>query len=175
VPLPRCGRCDMFVPDFVLRSTHPDTKRCQEGADRKQKRNLELENLVAQETVFAINGVPLENVDSFKYLGHLVTVNDSDTPAVLNNIHKARGCWAQGGRVLAQEGAAPKVSAMFYKAVVQSVLLFSCETWVGTRAIMSVVFTTISRGNYPDARFADVQMAMDGFTQRLALPLWRWV
>jgi hypothetical protein len=91
----------MFVPDFVLHSTHPGTKRCQEGADRKQKRHLELENLVAQETVFTINGVPLENVDSFKYLGRLVTVDDSGMPAVLNNIHKARGRWAQVARVLA--------------------------------------------------------------------------
>ena len=35
--LPRCSRCDMFVLVVALCSTHPGTKRCQEGADWKWK------------------------------------------------------------------------------------------------------------------------------------------
>jgi Reverse transcriptase (RNA-dependent DNA polymerase) len=35
-PLPRCARCDMFVPtEFLLR--HYSTRRCQEGTERKRK------------------------------------------------------------------------------------------------------------------------------------------
>ena len=35
-------------------------------------------------------------------------------------------------RILGQEGASPQVSGMFFKAVVQAVLLFDSETWVVT-------------------------------------------
>ena len=96
---------------------------------------MELENLIAQETVFTVNGIPLESMDCFKYLGRIVTVDDSDMPAVMSNLHKARGRWAQASCILTHEGATPKVSAMFYKAVMQSVLLFSCETWVESDVI----------------------------------------
>ena len=88
-----------------------------------------------QETAFTVNGIPLESMDCFKFLGCIVTVNDSDAPAVMSNLHKACRWWAQVSRILTCEGATPKVSAMFYKAVVQSVLLFSCETWVESDVI----------------------------------------
>ena len=41
--------------------------------------------------------------------------------------------------MLAREGANPRVSAMFYKAVVQSVLLYNCESWVVTPAVLKVL------------------------------------
>jgi hypothetical protein len=75
-------------------------------------------------------------VESFKYLGRIVTVTDSDIPAVLNNLRKARSRWAMVNRVLVRDHASPKVSALFYKAVCQSVLLFSCETWVISKQII---------------------------------------
>ena len=98
--LPRCSRCDMFVLAVALCSTHPGTKRCQEGADQKRKQHLELENLIMQETVFTVNGIPLESMDCFKYLGRIVTVNDSVTPAVMSNLCKAHGHWAQVSHIL---------------------------------------------------------------------------
>lgn len=51
-------------------------------------------------------------------------------------------------RVLLQEGAKPKVMGMFYKAVVQSVLLYGSETWVLTKAnyeILNSFHVTIAR------------------------------
>ena len=45
---------------------------------------------------------------------------------------KARLRWAHTSRVLAREGARPKVSGFFfYKAVVQAVLLYGSETCMG--------------------------------------------
>ena len=40
-------------------------------------------------------------------------------------------------RVLTREGADPRVMAMFYKAVVQSVLSYGCETWVVTPRVLA--------------------------------------
>ena len=126
----------MFVPAYVLGGGHPNTKRCRDGAIRKRKRHLELHNLLSQETALSVNGIPLENVDHFKYLGRIVTSDDDDALTVRSNIHKARARWSRVSRVLARDGANPKVSAMFYKTIAQSVLLFSSETWVGNSAIL---------------------------------------
>ena len=38
--------------------------------------------------------------------------------------------WARIGQVLRRENAPPRVSAKFYKAIVQSVLLYGSKTWV---------------------------------------------
>ena len=35
-------------------------------------------------------------------------------------------------RIIIREGAAPQVSGLFFKAVIQVVLLFEAETWVVT-------------------------------------------
>ena len=37
--------------------------------------------------------------------------------------------WSQLCKLLNMEGAEPQVSAMFYRAVIQAVLLFWVETW----------------------------------------------
>ena len=39
------------------------------------------------------------------------------------------------GKLLRREGAEPQVSAMFYRALVQTVLLFGAETWVLSEAV----------------------------------------
>ena len=39
-------------------------------------------------------------------------------------------------RILAQDDATPQVSGMFYKAIIQTVLLFSSETWVVTPSLL---------------------------------------
>ena len=44
---------------------------------------------------------------------------------MVSNLQKARLSW-----VLGQEGADPRTSGTFYKAVVQTTLLFGAETWV---------------------------------------------
>ena len=48
----------------------------------------------------------------------------------LRNVGKDRRVWNRLGKLLRREGAEPQVSAMFYLAVVQIVLLWGAETWV---------------------------------------------
>jgi hypothetical protein len=66
----------------------------------------------------------------FKYLGCLRAQDNDDIQAVRQQIRKARGIWARVGQVLRGENVAPCVAAKFYKAVVQSVLLYGSETWL---------------------------------------------
>ena len=72
----------------------------------------------------------IEGVETFKYLGRILNRSDNDWPWVLQNVGKACRIWNRLGKLLRREGAEPRVSAMFYQAVVQSVILFGVDTWV---------------------------------------------
>ena len=66
-------------------------------------------------------------VKSFKYLGMAMTASDNDWPAVVGNLRKDRKSWACTTRILGRERAIPRVFGVFFKAVLQAVLLFGSE------------------------------------------------
>jgi len=138
-PLPKCELCGMHVPRMALAAGHHRSQLCRDGAQRVRQRNAAEDARLAREVVFSIHGEPLESVSVFTYLGRPLSSTDDDWPAIYKNISTARKRWARISRVLAREGADPGVSAMFYKAVVQSVLLYGCETWVVTPAVLRVL------------------------------------
>jgi len=86
---------------------------------------------------FTVHGDVLERVEVFRYLGRLLSQDDDDIQAVRSQLCKARGTWARIGQVLRRENAPPRVSAKFYKAIVQSVLLYGSETWVLSSAVLA--------------------------------------
>ena len=47
-------------------------------------------------------------------------------------MRKAWKCWVQMTRILVRKGEEPRMSGMFFKSVVQAVLIFGSETWVLT-------------------------------------------
>ena len=61
-----------------------------------------------------------------------MTAGDDNWPAVAGMLIKARKSWMQMTRILVREGAYPRISGLFFNAVVQAVLLFGSETWVLT-------------------------------------------
>ena len=67
-----------------------------------------------------------------RYLGRVLTEVDDDCLAVVGNLGKARKSWGWLSWILNREGADPKLSGHFYKAVAQAVLLFGAEMWVLT-------------------------------------------
>jgi len=79
----------------------------------------------------------LDKVESFCYLGQILAQDDEDVRAVWIQIKKAHGTWARVGQVLQADNTPPKVSAMFYKVVVQSVLLYGSETWNLTKTALA--------------------------------------
>jgi len=112
---------------------------CQEGPDQARQHLVREDARHAHEVVITIKGVPLKLVSVFRYLGQQLPSTDEDWPAIYWNLSKARKHWAMVSRVLACKGADARISAMFYKAVVQSVLLYSSETWVVTPAVLKVL------------------------------------
>ena len=74
----------------------------------------------------------LETVTSFKYLEWVLTAADDEWPAVVGNLKKVSKSWAKMTRILGWEGDNPRVLGIFFKAMVQAVLIFWSETWVPT-------------------------------------------
>ena len=129
LPLPQCDRCGLQILYAAMNGRHYETAMCRDGVARKaQHAAAERAHLALQQTFTAYDG-ELERVEVFKYLGRLLAYNDNDSRAVRGNIKKARGVWARLSRTMRAENASPRVCGVFYKATVQSILLFGSETW----------------------------------------------
>lgn len=96
-----------------LTRRHSESKRCQAGRARKRKRKLELEQLQALGATFKLGESVLENVETFLYLGRVVTATAEDWPAVSRNLRNARKRWGRFSILLKREGANPRVSGLF--------------------------------------------------------------
>ena len=112
---------DPWVP------THINTKECRIGMARRHQRDMAVHSALALHQEFTVHGDMLERVEVFRYLGRLLSQNDDDIQAVRSQLRKARGTWARVGQVLRRENAPPRVSTKFYKAIVQSVLLYGSD------------------------------------------------
>lgn len=153
---PCCESCGMFVnPLQINNGSHQRSKIRREGTRRWSHDEQNLACIRASRQTFSIQGHLIEMVQDFRYLGHPLSANDDDWTALTWNILKAKRCWAMISRVLSREGADPRISAMFYKATVQTVLLYGAETWVITQDILQVLHSfhhSVARrltGRYP--------------------------
>ena len=72
----------------------------------------------------------VQNVPTFRYLVRPLDQTDDDCPAVRRNIMRARLVWGRLGTLLRREWAYPKVSASFYREVVQAIIFYGSEMWV---------------------------------------------
>ena len=89
----------------------------------------------ANDIVFNIDNVSIETVSEYKYLGHLLSADDSDKATVSYNISKAIKLGSMY-RILSSDGADSMTMACFYLAVVQAKLLYGSETWVLSRRLL---------------------------------------
>ena len=107
-------------------------------ARRNQDRALRKAQ-AALDKQFTAYGTELGKVDTFRYLGRPLASTDSDWPTVHWNMSKAKKRWAQVSRILKRDGGNPRIQGMFYKAIVQSVLLYGVETWVTLSPMMKTL------------------------------------
>jgi hypothetical protein len=129
VPYPKCKRCGMQTKVGALYGKHQRTWPCREGWERKKQHEATETAQVALARTFTAYGEDLKRVEVFKYLGRLLAYDDNNSQAMRANLKKARKSWARVSRVLRAENASLKVCGVFYKAVVQAVLLFGSEMW----------------------------------------------
>jgi hypothetical protein len=94
----------------------------------KIRKDREAETIA--EMVFYVQGIPIETVLEFKYLGRVIKNNDDDWSAANQNVKKATTTWGRICKILSKEGANPKVMATVFKTVMQAMLLYGSESWV---------------------------------------------
>ena len=130
--LPRCPLCRLHCRPAAA-GRHENSEACKLGAQKNIQREAAITSALALRREFTVGEGDtmqvLERVEVFKYLGRLLAQDDDDVQAVRNQIRKARSTWARIGQVLKGENTPPKISAKFYKAIIQSVLLYGSETW----------------------------------------------
>ena len=62
----------------------------------------------------------------------MILAFDNNWPVVVANIWKTRKKWDRISRILGREDADAKTLGIFYKVMVQTVLMFGSEMWVMT-------------------------------------------
>ena len=126
---PHCPFCQMFTQS--VGPNHFATATCHSQTTHVFKcEQITRQAAQANNIVFYINGIALDNVTEFKYLGHIIRADDQDDAAVSCNIKKVMKTWYGMQCILSANGADPHTMAHFYLAVVQAMLLFGSETWV---------------------------------------------
>ena len=125
----KCNLCSMQV-STAGKPSHEASKTCQEMAAGRRQHAVAAQRKAALRQTFTAYGEPLRQVSQFKYLGRIVSYEDSDVPAVRRQIKRARRTWGQFCRLLEKEEVPPRVAGMFYQAVVASILLYGSESWV---------------------------------------------
>jgi hypothetical protein len=134
--LPRCPECGMFCTLLALAGTHRESAICKKGAKSNKQQMRDLQCIQALRRTFTIRAQPIETVTNFTYLGRVITSRDDDWLAARSNLHKAWNRWTMISRVLARKTASHRISALFYKATIQTILLYGSETWVITDEIL---------------------------------------
>ena len=100
------------------------------GEERKKCRLAEEETRESTARAFQAYDRPLKLTTSSKYLGRKMMALDDDWTVVVGNLRKARKIWARLSRILGRDGVNQRVSGMFFKEMVQPVLIFGLEKWV---------------------------------------------
>ena len=136
---PQCPRCGLHVPHTQLNNRHYNTDLCRKGMRRRANREAERTAFEASGVTFMLNNELLEKVDVFRYLGRLLSYNNSDWPTLYYNLKKAQQRWAMVARILVRDGASRRAMGMFYKGIVQAILLYGCETWTLTNPMIKVL------------------------------------
>ena len=138
--VPRCQQCGATGLGHGT-SRHRNTKLCKTETPRYQRYLRHLAEQESRKVVFNVGGEAIKRVNTFKYLGRIVSEDDDDTPAIEANIKKAKAKWAMFKRLLTRERCSRRIMGHFYKAIVQSILLYGAETWVITPKNMAKLRT----------------------------------
>jgi hypothetical protein len=129
LPLPQCDRSGLQISYTALNGRHYKTALCLDGVARREQYAAAKRVHLSLSQTFTAYGESLERVEVFKYLGGLLAYDNNDAQAVRGNLKKVRGIWSRLSRTIRAENASPCTCGIFYKATVQSILLFGSETW----------------------------------------------
>jgi Reverse transcriptase (RNA-dependent DNA polymerase) len=130
--LPQCQECGLFQKN-VNSSQHLNSEECKKYAEIRRNTYLDKCYAAAENVCFNINDEEIKKVNQFKYLGRILSDNDDDMIAIEKQLMKAKMVWGRIGKIIKKKtNANPKIMSIFYKVIIQSVLLYGSESWVLT-------------------------------------------
>jgi hypothetical protein len=86
------------------------------------------------ETVFKVNHKTFERVNSFMYLGTLITADNNVSAEINNTITLANRSYFGMVNMLKAKNIDRKHKVVIYKTLIKPVLMYGAETWVVSRA-----------------------------------------
>ena len=89
---------------------------------------------VEEEGEVMMDGCQLKNVDSFKYLGSIVSKDGSIDEEIRGRVQSGWNNWKRTSGVLCDKRISARVKGKVYKAVVRPALLYGSETWAMKKA-----------------------------------------
>ena len=124
--LPRCDQCGLHMPAArIFKHWHSDN--CNKATERRLRRRYMDMAESCGEMEFSVYGVEgeerVENVPTSRYWGRPLDQTNDDWLAVQRNIMYARSVWGILGTMIQRKRVEPRVSVIFYSAVVQAILL----------------------------------------------------
>ena len=131
LPLPRCNLCGFFS-NFARGKAHQESAECRNFAEKRHRHFQQKRQQMAREVSFNVNGEKIDKVSEFKYLGRILEETDDDDHAANRQLTRARARWGRIAKILTIDGASPRVMGYFYKAIIQTVLLYGSESWTLT-------------------------------------------
>ena len=131
LPLPRCNLCGFFS-NFARGKAHQESAECRNFAEKRHRHFQQKRQQMAREVSFNVNGEKIDKVSKFKYLGRILEETDDDDHAANRQLTRARARWGRIAKILTIDGASPRVMGYFYKAIIQTVLLYGSESWTLT-------------------------------------------
>jgi len=135
--LPQCPHCGFFG-DSVGTEAHLLSQDCKKNTERRERYfNLMRSHENGDNISFTVNGTNINKVPQFKYLGRMLDENDNDDHAANRQLERAREKWNRIGKVLSSQGVNARTMGYFYKAIVQTVLLYGSESWTLTEGTLN--------------------------------------
>jgi len=125
VQCPRCG-----ILTTALNPRHFASQFCTRQSIRRSRTLASVQRFSVPVTPFFIDDAPIEFVDCFRYLGRILSHDDSDDMAAFTRLQQAQAVWARFSTLLQADGASVVTMGRFYRTVIQQTLLFGSATWV---------------------------------------------
>ena len=117
----------------TLTPRHYQSQFCVRQSSRRTRlRSQELRSTF-NPVPFRIDDTPIEFVSEFRYLGRIISKDDTDDSAAYTRLQKAKQVWGRFSTLLRTDGASVLTMSRFYRTVIQQTLLFGSATWVLTQ------------------------------------------
>ncbi len=130
----QCPKCGKYLTSITRR--HLQSAFCRDTfARREHLRTYHRSALIAENSPpFQIGEENIEYVDTFEYLGRVLSRDDSDDMAIFERLQKTRKTWGQFSQLLQGIGASPATMGRFYRTIIHATLLHGSASWVPTNS-----------------------------------------